>query len=66
VEVRPDLRGQGYGRAIMQLAALWAQQRAAHAIGLNVFSHNTMARDLYERLGYRVTERHGQLAVTPR
>ncbi len=49
-------RGRGHGSGLMRAAALWAQQRGAHAIGLHVFGHNAVARVLYDRLGYHVTE----------
>ncbi len=49
-------RRKGYGAGLMRAGALWAQERGAHAIGLNVFGHNDGARALYDRLGYQVTE----------
>ena len=56
VVVEEAHRGRGYGSGLMRAGALWAQQRGAHAIGLNVFGHNHRARTVYDRLGYLVTE----------
>jgi RimJ/RimL family protein N-acetyltransferase len=49
-------RGRGHGAGIMRAGARWAFDRGAHAIGLNVFGYNEVARRLYDRLGYQVTE----------
>ncbi|WP_279582789.1 GNAT family N-acetyltransferase [Fodinicola feengrottensis] len=48
-------RGRGYGRAIMVAAEDVLTARGIHELGLNVFGHNTVARRLYEDLGYQVT-----------
>lgn len=48
-------RGRGYGRAAMQLAEVEARRNGLHTLGLNVFGHNTVARALYDSLGYRET-----------
>jgi ribosomal protein S18 acetylase RimI-like enzyme len=48
-------RGKGYGRAAMQLAEGRAKEIGATDIGLNVFGTNTIARHLYESLGYETT-----------
>ena len=63
VEVLPERRGSGLGRAIMRAAARWAWERGAIALRLNVFAHNIAARRLYDGLGYAVTEDHYQRAV---
>lgn len=55
VEVSPDFRGRGYGRAAMQLAETSAHELGAESLGLNVFGFNTVARGLYESLGYETT-----------
>lgn len=52
VAVRPELRGRGYGRAIMRAGQERAAELGASAIRLNVFGHNAAARGLYESLGY--------------
>jgi ribosomal protein S18 acetylase RimI-like enzyme len=55
VQVRPEQRRKGYGRAIMQAGEAECRRRGATAIGLNVFASNTGARALYDQLGYEVT-----------
>jgi ribosomal protein S18 acetylase RimI-like enzyme len=55
VEVDPDQRGRGYGRAIMVAAETYSIDHGARRIRLHVFGANTVARSLYESLGYDVT-----------
>lgn len=58
VAVEPDVRRQGYGRAIMLAAERWCHDNALTRIGLHVFAHNTGARALYEQLGFTETGRN--------
>ncbi|QSB14222.1 GNAT family N-acetyltransferase [Natronosporangium hydrolyticum] len=58
VAVEPDLRRQGYGRAIMLAAERWCRDNALTRIGLHVFTHNTGALALYEQLGFTETGRN--------
>lgn len=53
VEVKEDLRAQGWGRELMAYAEQWARERGAREIGLNVFGRNRVARGLYGSLGYQ-------------
>jgi ribosomal protein S18 acetylase RimI-like enzyme len=55
IEVRPDQRRHGYGRAIMTAGEEECRRRGVTAIGLNVFAQNVGARALYDQLGYQVT-----------
>jgi GNAT superfamily N-acetyltransferase len=55
VEVRPQLRGRGLGRAIMEQAERELAARGVGRVGLNVFGFNTTAIELYRSLGYHVT-----------
>jgi len=55
VEVDPEYRGRGYGRAAMLLAEREARVRGMTSLGLNVHGQNTVARSLYDSLGYQVT-----------
>jgi len=57
VQVEPPERGRGYGRAGMLAAERIVLAQGDRSIGLNVFSHNDVARGLYESLGYRVADR---------
>lgn len=52
VELDETARGRGLGRAAMLLAEQIARDVGATHLGLNVFGHNTVARRLYEGLGY--------------
>jgi GNAT superfamily N-acetyltransferase len=53
VHVEERLRGRGYGRAAMLFAEDEARRRGLDRIDLNVFAGNTVARSLYESLGYQ-------------
>jgi ribosomal protein S18 acetylase RimI-like enzyme len=55
IEIAEEHRGHGYGRAAMLLAERVAAEHGATKLGLNVFGHNTVARGLYDSLGYEVT-----------
>jgi ribosomal protein S18 acetylase RimI-like enzyme len=52
IEVRPEHRRAGHGRAIMLAAEDFVRAQGAESIGLNVFGQNVGARALYEDLGY--------------
>lgn len=54
IEVEPEHRGRGYGRAAMLLAEAEARSRGMTSLGLNVHGQNTVARALYDSLGYEV------------
>lgn len=54
VEVDEELRGRGYGRAMMEAAEAFVRERGASRLSLNVFGDNHVARGLYESLGYQV------------
>jgi ribosomal protein S18 acetylase RimI-like enzyme len=55
VEVDESQRGRGHGRAIMTAGEEYAREQGASAIALNVFAQNEVARSLYDKLGYLVT-----------
>jgi ribosomal protein S18 acetylase RimI-like enzyme len=55
IGVDENHRGAGYGRAAMQLAEQAAAKHGAVTLGLNVFGYNTVARALYDSLGYETT-----------
>jgi ribosomal protein S18 acetylase RimI-like enzyme len=52
VEVDEGRRGEGWGRALMLEAERLLREDGHTEIGLNVFGFNTVARRLYESLGY--------------
>lgn len=55
VEVDAAARGKGYGRGLMLAAEPYARDRGAGVLKLHVFGSNTVARGLYESLGYETT-----------
>ena len=55
LEIEAAFRGRGYGRAAMRLAEDEAKARGMTSLGLNVHGQNTVARSLYESLGYEIT-----------
>lgn len=48
-------QGQGYGKNAMKEAEIIAKELGMTKIGLNVFGHNKIARGLYEKMGYEIT-----------
>lgn len=54
VEVFEEFRGRGLGREAMQAAEAYARENGATKLGLSVFGFNTVARSLYESLGYAI------------
>jgi ribosomal protein S18 acetylase RimI-like enzyme len=53
IEIEPAHQGRGLGRAAMGLAEEAARAQGATELGLNVFGPNTVARHLYESIGYQ-------------
>ena len=47
-------RGQGYGKQAMLALEERAKELGLRTLALHVFAHNSVARALYERLGYEV------------
>jgi ribosomal protein S18 acetylase RimI-like enzyme len=58
VEVDDGHRGKGYGREIMLLAEQECRQRGLTSLRLTVFGRNSVARRLYESLGYEITSQN--------
>ncbi len=54
VALRPALRGQGLGTALMRYVLREARQLGARRATLEVRASNVGARKLYERLGFRL------------
>ena len=64
VEVSPDCRRAGLGRALTAAAFAQAAQRGLTRVFLQVAVDNTGARSLYERAGFRYSHRY-QYRVAP-
>jgi RimJ/RimL family protein N-acetyltransferase len=59
ISVRADYRGQGVGRALMERAIIWARDSGSiKRIELQVLARNTIAIQLYEKLGFQREGRH--------
>lgn len=48
-------QGRGYGKQAMKETEIFAKKLGINKIGLHVFGHNKIARGLYEKLGYEIT-----------
>lgn len=51
--VDPELQGRGVGGRLLEAAVQEAERRGARRLTLRVLGHNTAARRLYERHGFR-------------
>jgi len=54
IEILPEYRGQHLGRRLLEAFESRLRQEEQHLIVLNVFTHNSAARSLYESSGYDV------------
>jgi len=55
VEIKEEFRGRGYGKQAMLLIEEKARELGIKRMGLNVFAYNDVAKNLYERIGYKVS-----------
>jgi ribosomal protein S18 acetylase RimI-like enzyme len=55
IEIWPQYRGRGFGRALLTAAEQEAAKHGADSVGLNVFGTNLVARALYESDGYTIS-----------
>nr|WP_249435699.1 GNAT family N-acetyltransferase [Paenibacillus sp. Marseille-Q4541] len=53
--IKEPFQGQGYGKQSMQEIEVKAKELGMKKIGLHVFGHNQVARGLYEKMGYEIT-----------
>jgi ribosomal protein S18 acetylase RimI-like enzyme len=51
--VKPEHRRRSIGTALMRYLENWARARGDRQIGLQVFQANTLAKDIYHKLGYQ-------------
>ena len=52
IVINADQRGKGYGRATMLATIERVRELGANSVGLHVFGHNAVARELYTSLGF--------------
>lgn len=55
IMLNENARGKGYGKKAMELLEVEVKKLGLRHIGLHVFGHNTIARNLYEKVGYQIT-----------
>jgi RimJ/RimL family protein N-acetyltransferase len=54
ITVATRFRGVGFGRALLEALEDWARGVGVEKVVLGVHDHNTVARSLYESMGYEV------------
>ncbi len=55
LRIDEKFRGKGYGKQAMLLIEEKARELGLKSIGLHVFAVNTVARNLYESVGYEIS-----------
>ncbi|MBP3953561.1 GNAT family N-acetyltransferase [Bacillus suaedae] len=55
IHIHEDYQGRGFGKETMMQIEKKARHLGIKKIGLQVFGHNYIARALYEKVGYEVT-----------
>jgi ribosomal protein S18 acetylase RimI-like enzyme len=55
VYIEERFRGKGYGKSIMLMLEDKAREMGVKSLGLHVFGSNRIARNLYEAIGYEIT-----------
>ncbi len=55
VEIKEEYRSRGYGKQAMLLIEEKARELGIKRMGLHVFAYNDAAKNLYERIGYKVS-----------
>ncbi len=53
INIWDDFQGHGFGKQAMKEIESIAKDLGLDRIGLHVFAHNTIARSLYDQLGYK-------------
>ncbi|MFI5907461.1 GNAT family N-acetyltransferase [Dactylosporangium sp. NPDC051541] len=54
IQVDPEYRRRGFGRALMLAAEDELRARGVFELGLNVFGHNVGAQALYSSIGFQI------------
>lgn len=55
IEIVAERRGKGFGKQVMLALETWCKEKNLKRIGLNVFTFNEAAIELYRGLGYQTT-----------
>ena len=55
IVVNVSERGKKFGERALKLLEFEVKKRGLSHIGLHVFGHNLVARNLYEKMGYEIT-----------
>ncbi|HET7142394.1 MAG TPA: GNAT family N-acetyltransferase, partial [Anaerolineales bacterium] len=53
--IEERFRGKGYGKSLMLLLEEKAREMGLKSLELHVFGSNHIARNLYEAIGYEIT-----------
>lgn len=65
VAVRPDSRGRGIGRHLMQAALTWGREKGVRQAVLEVRAGNQPAQELYRSCGFQMIGRRRRYYKTP-
>jgi ribosomal protein S18 acetylase RimI-like enzyme len=66
IYVSPDLRGQGWGRKLLQVAEDWCRSQGVDRITLDASCCNERAVSLYQRNGYETARLRMEKRLEPR
>ena len=56
--IEPEYRGQGFGKQSLQALDEQLRSMGVESVALHVFAHNTIAFELYKKMGYQTTDLH--------
>ncbi len=65
IYVAPDLRGEGYGRQLLDLAESWCRRHGVDRISLDASCCNERAVSIYERCGFDVVRVRMEKCLEP-
>ncbi len=65
IHLHKEYRGKGWGRKTLELLEAQMTERNIQRIGLHVWGNNVVARELYDKLGYRLLGSDMQKCLTP-
>jgi len=65
IHLHEEYRGKGWGRKTLELLEAQMKERNIQRIGLHVWGDKVVARELYDKLGYRLIGSDMQKCLTP-